>query len=365
MSPLPPQLQAVKTALDERRFFKLIAGGSLTEAPTVAKLAWIYAMAGADCVDIAPDLDVIDAVSESWTVLPKGTQTPLLMVSFPLDADPHFRKIEVEHKQCILCDACIPVCPTDAISLTEDPVVQLAIHQPLCYGCNRCVEVCPTEALTLYPFRSEDELAKVLQHPEVGAVEIHTRWCDIAMLESVYCEHQANLTGKLIAICFAPTALPRDSWVAFMEQAQGLTERYFPGQLLVWQIDGQPMSGTSQAEATLPALHSALDVANTVDLHKAYLTISGGINSATPGHLSKSPYHEIHGAGMGTMARKAVWQQCQEWLQTADTKDVTHLVQQQRTAVEQARLVVAPFQNRYDTSGAISESMMSPVALAK
>jgi NAD-dependent dihydropyrimidine dehydrogenase PreA subunit len=357
----------VQHALAERRFFKLIAGGSLTDAQTVGKLAWIYAMAGAQCVDIAPDLAVINAVVNAWDRLPPEVPHPLLMVSIPLDADPHFRKIEVDHDTCILCDACLPVCPTQAISVANNPqaanpneINQLAINQPLCYGCNRCVAVCPTSALQLHPFRGDDDLAMVLAHPAVGAVEIHTRWCDAAMLQDVYQTHHAGLKDKLIAICFAPQHVPSAVWTEFMPKAQALTAQYLAGQPLVWQIDGQPMSGSTQAQATLPALNAARLVANTIDLQGAYLTISGGINPTTAQYLALADYADIHGAGMGTVARQLVWEACQQPLGHDDP--FAHDVHQQ--AVVRAKQVVAPFQNRYDSDSSTVEPMSASFALA-
>ena len=44
---------------------------------------------------------------------------------------------------CIICDACVPECPEDAI-LVGDP--KYIINPDLCTDCGDCAEVCPTEA---------------------------------------------------------------------------------------------------------------------------------------------------------------------------------------------------------------------------
>lgn len=44
---------------------------------------------------------------------------------------------------CILCDACLPECPEDAIT-AGDPLY--IINQAKCTDCGDCAEVCPTEA---------------------------------------------------------------------------------------------------------------------------------------------------------------------------------------------------------------------------
>lgn len=53
---------------------------------------------------------------------------------------------------CIMCDACLPECPENAIT-AGDPVY--IIHQQLCTDCGDCAEVCPTEACI--PIDDEEE----------------------------------------------------------------------------------------------------------------------------------------------------------------------------------------------------------------
>jgi len=54
---------------------------------------------------------------------------------------------------CIMCDACLPECPEDAITV-GDPVY--IIHAAKCTDCGDCAEVCPTEACI--PIEDEDDL---------------------------------------------------------------------------------------------------------------------------------------------------------------------------------------------------------------
>ncbi len=44
---------------------------------------------------------------------------------------------------CIMCDACLPECPENAIT-AGDPVYKINID--LCTDCGECAEVCPTDA---------------------------------------------------------------------------------------------------------------------------------------------------------------------------------------------------------------------------
>ncbi len=75
-------------------------------------------------------------------------------------------------EDCILCGACVPVCPNDAISEGE---IVYEVDSSLCTECvgfydtQQCVEVCPVDAVIFDPNNREtkDELkAKYLRlHP--------------------------------------------------------------------------------------------------------------------------------------------------------------------------------------------------------
>lgn len=50
----------------------------------------------------------------------------------------------VINEECILCGACEPECPQEAIS--EGPEIYV-IDPEKCTDCGDCVEVCPSEAI--------------------------------------------------------------------------------------------------------------------------------------------------------------------------------------------------------------------------
>ena len=55
-------------------------------------------------------------------------------------------------KECISCDACLPVCPTEAISVS-DPIY--VINSKLCTECigfykkPNCIDVCPIDCIEI------------------------------------------------------------------------------------------------------------------------------------------------------------------------------------------------------------------------
>lgn len=337
MTPIPPpplseRQHAAWQALRERRFFKLILGGSFTDTAKAARLAAVYAAAGADCIDIAPDAAVLEAVAEGLSALPPCQPRPLVMVSLPLDPDPHFRKIELNEPLCILCGACVPVCPTEAIEMTSR---DLLISQPLCYGCGRCPVVCPTEALTLNPVLPDPEaVIALLAHPIVEAVEIHSTHADAYMWPAFEARYGAALAGKLVSVCFRPQCLSATQAGAFVRCMREAAARMRPDVPLIVQIDGEPMAGSAEAPNGSQA---ALEAAEAFWPQYAALcplvTISGGVNAQTASYLRQARYAFVAGVGMGTVARRHVWD-CLE--PAPDDAQATH----------RARQLMAGFQQR-------------------
>lgn len=51
----------------------------------------------------------------------------------------------IDQDQCVLCGACVDVCPTQAITMND----QVTVDAEKCTGCGLCVEECPSNAIEL------------------------------------------------------------------------------------------------------------------------------------------------------------------------------------------------------------------------
>ena len=54
---------------------------------------------------------------------------------------------EVNQEKCEGCQDCIPVCPQNCISMTEND--KAVVNQDDCIDCNACVDVCTKSAIDM------------------------------------------------------------------------------------------------------------------------------------------------------------------------------------------------------------------------
>ncbi len=107
----------------------------------------------------------------------KNVTTSYPDVPFPMP--PRFRGIQhFRPEECIVCNQCARICPTECISLTGRPhpdpakkgkiIETYDINFEICILCDLCTEVCPTEAIVMtnnfeLAEYSRDELFKNLK----------------------------------------------------------------------------------------------------------------------------------------------------------------------------------------------------------
>ena len=307
------------------QWFKLICGASYQDVSKVRNLSLVYSLAGADCVDVAADLAVVQAATDGITasqfVTPTGSgRRPWLMVSFNDGQDPHFRKAWFDGRKCpVNCPRpCERVCPADAISLLSDKsgLSGLGVIAERCYGCGRCLPVCPYGLLKENAFTvAAGELVPTLI-PVIDAIEIHTqigRQIEFQRLWQQIASYIPQL--KLVAVSCPDSEAYGITIVDYLTELYQLMDPK-PNQLL-WQTDGRPMSGDIGRGTTLATVRLAEKVLNA--RLPGYVQLAGGTNDYTVAKLrslnllkprlqslgeTNSNTIGIHGIAYGSYARR-------------------------------------------------------------
>lgn len=307
-------------SLREGHWFKLICGASFQHLPAVRSLALAYALAGADCIDVAADPAVIATVQDALriavdlkaTAQSKGYGAiglptdglPWLMVSLNDGEDPHFRKAEFDATRCPTdCPRpCEAICPVQAIVFDRIDGFS-GVVDSLCYGCGRCLTICPIQQISARAYVSSPVAIAPLVLAGVDAVEIHTqigRLADFQRLWQAIIPYLPQL--KLVAIsCPDGEDLLKYLWSI----ANLISPLPCP---LIWQTDGRPMSGDIGDGATRAAVKLGRKVL-AAGL-PGYVQLAGGTNRHTVTKLQElgllktndsDPY--IAGVAYGSYAR--------------------------------------------------------------
>lgn len=292
-----------------------------------------YALAGADCIDVAADPAVISSAKAAIATARQLADLarckgfayrgdPWLMVSFNDGEDPHFRKAEFQFTNCPAdCPRpCEWICPAQAIvfppSRSETVMASSGVIAERCYGCGRCLPVCPIQHITTRSYvATPDSVASLVMQSGADAIEIHTqvgRLDDFRRLWRAIAPWVGNL--KLLAI-----SCPDGEGVLDYLWALHALIAPLPCPL-IWQTDGRPMSGDIGVGATRAAVRLGQKVL-AAGL-PGYVQLAGGTNAYTvpklrslgllnparsedlsrvPATASASPY--IAGVAYGSYAR--------------------------------------------------------------
>jgi len=263
-------------SLQAGHWFKLICGASYQYLPAVQQLAQVYALAGADCVDVAADPAVVAAAKAGLdrVGLPPRDR-PWLMVSLNDGEDPHFRKAQFDPATCPpdCARPCAQICPAAAIAPL--PQVNQGVMADRCYGCGRCWPVCPYDRIASHStFVDPAQLLPQLFALGIDALEIHTQVHHRQAFFDLWQRLKPWVARlKLLAIS-CPSA---PGAVAYLWD---LYEAIAPLPCaLVWQADGRPMSGDIGPGTT----HATLDFAQALLEHgpPGYVQVAGGTNAYT------------------------------------------------------------------------------------
>jgi Fe-S-cluster-containing hydrogenase component 2 len=272
-------------SLIQGRWFKLICGASFQDLPTIRSLAIAYSLAGVDCIDVAADPAVINAVKEGLKVaknLAIKTQTksvinyqkPWLMVSLNDGEDPHFRKAQFDPLFCpVDCPRpCVKICPAHAIQFNQN---NQGIIDQKCYGCGRCIPICPLNLIETRSYISTPKtIISLIQDLEIDAIEIHTQVGHEKDFKRLWQDLKTLIPQlKLLAI----SCQDHENVIDYLNN---LSEIIFPlNCALIWQTDGRPMSGDIGIGTTHPAIKMAQKAIQAKI--KGFIQLAGGTNQYT------------------------------------------------------------------------------------
>jgi Fe-S-cluster-containing hydrogenase component 2 len=281
---LAPQTTYPLRSLQNGNWFKLICGASSQHIPTIRSCAIAYAIAGADCIDLAADpaiiLSVKDAIAAIQIQYPEVN--PWLMVSLNDGEDPHFRKAEFDPLLCPShCDRpCEKVCPTNAIQFEAE---FSGVIDERCYGCGRCLPICPIQSIQARShIYAPDIIVPTVLKLGIDAIEIHTQIGRSADFTKLWQTLKPNLHQlKLIAV-----SCPDGP--GMVEYLQELNQIIAPADLpcaFIWQTDGRPMSGDIGDGATRACIKLGQKVL-ALGL-PGFVQLAGGTNDHTVEKLTQ------------------------------------------------------------------------------
>jgi Fe-S-cluster-containing hydrogenase component 2 len=261
----------------------------------VRSLALIYGLAGADCVDVAPDPVVVaaarsglSAAAEVMAAAGVEFRSPLLMVSLNDGEDPHFRTAQFDAERCpIDClRPCERVCPAQAIPARVPGQVlggpTLGVIEARCYGCGRCLPICPIGLIEARSHVVDPAVALALVG-QIDALEIHTQVGRVVEFQRLWRSVEPWVGSlKVIAVsCPNP-----EGGGAIVEYLAELRRMMGPlSAVLIWQTDGRSMSGDIGAGTTHPAIKLAQRIlASDLD---GFVQLAGGTNAYTVPKLAQ------------------------------------------------------------------------------
>lgn len=305
---MPPKPLHPLQSLQNGTWFKLICGASSQHIPTIRTCAIAYAIAGADCIDLAADPAIILAVKEAIAAIQPQYPTinPWLMVSLNDGEDPHFRKAEFDPKHCPShCDRpCERVCPTQAIQFSPE---FSGVIDPLCYGCGRCLPICPIQQIQAksYVYTPEIILPQIFALG-IDAIEIHTQigrstafaqlwqtlqpYLNQLQLVAISCPDGPGMAAylqELSELIFSSTATVNSTSIptaTTIPTATAFSSSDLPC-ALIWQTDGRPMSGDIGDGTTRACIKLGQKV---LDLGlPGFVQLAGGTNGYTVEKLTQ------------------------------------------------------------------------------
>ncbi|SVB91800.1 uncharacterized protein METZ01_LOCUS244654 [marine metagenome] len=290
--------------MNNGELFKMICGAGNEDADEVYKLCLVYTLAGAKAIDMSANLDVVksavNGVEDAEALLGKyklkNYTRPYLTVSIGMPGDHHVRKAKIIENKCTKCNACIPVCPTDAI-----PDI-LTIIESRCIGCGACGVACQDDAIGYS--HKEIEIETVLKdcvNAGVENIELHA-----AVLDDEPVLYEWEIVNNINPFGFNSVCLDRGylSNHGIKTRIQKMLE-ICPDRMIV-QADGIPMAGGQDDYRTTLQAVACADIVDKFAL-PVFILLSGGTNSLSI-ELSKKCSVPYAGVSIGTYARHLIYE---------------------------------------------------------
>ncbi len=290
-----------EVALRQGNWVKFICGASNEDLTSISDLCAIYAAAGVNCIDLAPDSAVVAAAREGldWVETNHGIR-PWLMISVTDGKDIHFRKAIFDPKSCPKeCKRpCEKTCPTYAITRNN------GVREDLCYGCGRCIPVCPLDLIhEKNTVLKIEDFGDLISKVKPDAVEIHTAPGRINAFENSL---KSILNSKVDLKRIAVSCGLEINGISQYQLSQELWSRHEClrryNQKPIWQLDGRPMSsdlGISTGKAAVSLLKKMHSIAPPGPLQ-----LAGGTNAQTINHIVSNS--GLAGIAFGGIARKLI-----------------------------------------------------------
>ena len=293
-----------KKIMRNGNLFKLICGAGNEDADEVYKLCFVYTLAGANAIDMSANVEVVRSavkgVNDAELLLKEyeldNYIRPFLTVSIGMPGDHHVRKARILDENCTECDACIPVCPTDAI-----PNI-LEIIESRCIGCGACGVACQDDAIG-YSHKNIEIESVLTECVALGVenIELHA-----AVLDDDPVLKEWEIVNKVNPDGFNSVCLDRGylSNHGLKTRIQKMLE-ICPDRMIV-QADGIPMAGGDDDFRTTLQAVACADIVDKFSF-PVHILLSGGTNSLSI-ELSKKCSVPYAGVSIGTYARHLVYQ---------------------------------------------------------
>lgn len=299
------RLELQRSIMENGNLFKMICGAGNEDVDEVYKLSFLYTLAGANSIDMSATIEVVESavkgVNDAEKIIAQENILdnyirPYLTVSIGMPGDHHVRKAKIISENCTECDACIPVCPTDAI-----PNI-LEIIEARCIGCGACGVACQDDAIGYS--HKEIEIESVLKKcVELGVenIELHASVIDDdPVINEWEIVNKINPNG-FNSVCIDRGYLSNHALKVRLEKMVEIC----PDRMIV-QADGIPMGGGDDDYRTTLQAVACADIVDKFSL-PVHILLSGGTNSKSI-QLSKDCSVPYAGVSIGTYARHLVYE---------------------------------------------------------